>query len=61
MYTGYSLASLVNRSAMDKQIDDATGYERVVIGAFLDWVAINVFGVEEKDQQEQEWVETEQK
>jgi hypothetical protein len=45
--TGLDLSILENRSAVEKMIDQAAGMERDLFIAWLDWVAVNHWGVEE--------------
>ena len=45
--TGYSLKSLVNRTGLETMIDQKSGREEVIVAAWFDWVAINIFGTDE--------------
>jgi hypothetical protein len=46
--TGVQLSKLANRSPIQEQIDQSTGFEEETVGAFLDWVVINHWGEEGK-------------
>ncbi len=48
--TGFNISSLVNRSPMDRMIDQATGYEAEVLAAFCDWVTTEFWGTEETEE-----------
>ena len=45
--TGIDLTNLVGRSPLEKMIDDASKHEMAVWAAFADWVAVNIWGIDE--------------
>ena len=45
--TGFELDALGRRSSLEAMIDEATGYEQLVIVSFADWVAKHHWGEEE--------------
>lgn len=44
--TGYNLAALLGGPPINQMIDKATGYDRLVVAAWCDWVTKNVWGEE---------------
>lgn len=44
--TGHDMSFLLNRTGLDKIIDQATGIEKELFGAYLDWIVINHWGEE---------------
>lgn len=44
--TGLDVNSLAGRHPLEMMIDQATGYEAKLAGAFADWVCVNVWGEE---------------
>lgn len=48
--TGHDLNSLVKRTPLDRMIDSATGRDRAIFCAFLDWVVVNIWCEEGKGQ-----------
>ena len=44
--TGFKFESLSRRSPIEKMVDKATGRESEMFLAFLDWVALNMWGIE---------------
>ena len=47
--TGVDLNDLVTRTALDKVIDESTGYTNELMSKFLDWLVINHWGEEDDD------------
>lgn len=44
--TGHDIFSVLNARGLEAAVDKATGYDLTVIGAFGDWVTVNLWGVE---------------
>ena len=47
--TGHDMESLLHQTPINRMIDQATGREKIVIGAFFDWIAETVWGLEENN------------
>lgn len=45
--TGLDLESIASQRGLNKLIDEQTGYARESFVAWLDWVAMNIWGVDE--------------
>lgn len=47
--TGFDIDSLVRASPIEQMIDKAAGRTEEILAAFCDWVVVNIWGEEEKD------------
>ena len=45
--TGHDLNQLTGRSPIERMVDTACGLDKSMMAAFCDWVATNMWGVEE--------------
>jgi len=45
--TGIDIAVLVNRSPIEKMIDEATGLDKEIVVKWCDWVTKNIWGEQE--------------
>lgn len=50
--TGLKIESLLKRSPIDRMIDESTGYARMVVAAWCDWVTVNLWGQEGQESSE---------
>lgn len=44
--TGIDILSVIHSRGLTKMIDEATGYDKVAITKWADWVTLNLWGVE---------------